>query len=119
MTDPLQSLLNSALDNNQFPQTSRYTGVETTTLDTPDGKTITHLRRRFLPSGDAFTVLQEHVVKEGERLDHIATTYLGDPEQFWRICDANEAMQPNELVSAPGKTIKITLPQGIAGSADA
>jgi hypothetical protein len=119
MADPLQFLLNSALDNNQFPPTSRYAGVEIATLETPDGRTISHLRRRFLPPGDAFTLLQEHAVKEGERLDQISTTYLGDPEQFWRICDANEAMEPNELVSTPGNIIRITLPQGVAGSPDA
>lgn len=119
MTDPLQSLLQGALDSNQFPQTSRYARVETATFEAPDGRTITHLRRRILPSGETFALLQEHTVKEGERLDQIATTYLGDPEQFWRICDANEAMDPNELVSTPGKTIRITLPEGIAGPQDA
>ncbi len=119
MTDPLQALLERALDSNQFPTTSRYAFVGTTTFETPDGRTVTHLRRRFLPPAEAFAVLTEHTVKEGERLDHIATAYLGDPEQYWRICDANEAMHPDDLVSAPGRTIRITLPEGVAGPQDA
>jgi len=48
-------------------------------------------------------------------LDNLAAKYLGDPEQFWRLCDANGAMRPDELVEVIGAVIKITLPQGITG----
>jgi hypothetical protein len=56
-------------------------------------------------------------VTQGERLDIIAATYLGDPEQFWRICDANNAMRPDELTETPGRQLRITLPEGIQGPA--
>jgi hypothetical protein len=56
---------------------------------------------------------------QGDRLDNLAARYLGDPEQFWRLCDANGAMRPDELVEVIGAVIKITLPQGIAGSQNA
>ena len=52
---------------------------------------------------------------EGERLDHIAAKYLGDPEQFWRLCDANGAIRPNELLEPVGRRIRITLPENIPG----
>ena len=118
MLDPLQALLESALQNNQFSPTSRYAGIEAATHEMPDGRTVVYVRRRFLPQGQDFTVMHEHVVTGGERLDHIAAQYLGDPEQFWRICDANDAMQPADLVEKPGDKINITLPEGMPGAAD-
>ena len=35
---------------------------------------------------------------QGDRLDLIAAKYLGDPLIFWLICDANGAIDPNDLV---------------------
>ena len=34
----------------------------------------------------------------GDRLDSIAATHLGDPLQFWQVCDANNTMNPFDLV---------------------
>ena len=34
-----------------------------------------------------------------DRLDVMAAQYLGDPELFWRICDANGAMRPEEFTA--------------------
>jgi hypothetical protein len=117
-TDPVQAMLAQAsLQRNLFTSTSRYYGMDTKTLTTPDGTTIIYLTRRFLPSPDSFQLLQEHIVTQGERLDNIAATFLGDPELFWRIADANGAMRPEDLVQTVGTILKITLPQGITGSA--
>lgn len=98
----------------QFPNTSRYYRLETVPLETPDGKTVRYLRRRFLPPAGNFSLLREHTVVEGERLDHIAFKELGDAEQFWRICDANNAMHPEDLLEI-GRKLRITLPEGIPG----
>ncbi len=98
----------------QFPTTSRYFRLETTTLELPDGKTVRYLKRRFLPPANVFSLLREHTILEGERLDHIAFLELGDTEQFWRICDANNAMRPEDLLEVGGK-LRITLPEGIPG----
>ncbi|QSJ19377.1 LysM peptidoglycan-binding domain-containing protein [Nostoc sp. UHCC 0702] len=98
-----------------FTVTSRYYGIETANSETQTGKTIVYLKRRFLPQPEKFSVLTEHTVKEGDRLDNIAAQYLGDPEQFWRICDANRAMSPNQLTATLGSQILITLPEGITG----
>jgi len=102
-----------------FPNTSRYSVIETTTLETPDGRTIVYLRRRWVPSPELFALLQEHTVVEGDRLDNITAQYLGDPELFWRICDANGAVQPDELTETIGRRIRITLPVGIPGVSNA
>jgi hypothetical protein len=115
MEDPLKLLFEGALQNSRFPATSRYAGIETAMYEKADGATAVYVKRRFLPQGDDFSVVHEHVVTAGERLDNIAAQYLGDPEQFWRICDANNAVQPEALVSEPGKRINITLPEGMPG----
>jgi hypothetical protein len=101
-----------------FPPTSRYYGIETTTIKTPDGETIVYLRR-FVPSPDRFALLLEHTVVEGERLDNIAAEHLGDPEAFWQIADANAAMRPEESTEVIGRRLRITLPEGIPGASNA
>ena len=97
-----------------FLVTSRYYGIETAKLMTPDGREIIYLRRRFLPDGTKAVVLTEHVVTQGDRLDNITARYLGNPEQFWLVCDANNAMRPENLTaeSEIGRRLSIPLPQG-------
>lgn len=99
-----------------FPITSRYYKIERTERETADGQKIVYLRRRFVPPAERFELLQEHVVTEAERLDNITAQYLGDPEQFWRVCDANNAVRPDELTEEVGRRLRITLPEGIPGN---
>jgi hypothetical protein len=116
--DPVQAMLaQTSLQKNLFTATSRYYGIDTATLTAPDGTNIIYLRRRFLPPPERFQLLQEHAVKQAERLDNVAAKYLADPELFWRIADANRAMRPEELVRTVGRILRITLPEGITGSA--
>jgi hypothetical protein len=98
-----------------FPPTSRYHNLETATLEAADGRTQIYMRRRFVPAPERFALLQEHVVVQGDRLDNITARYLGDPEQLWRVCDANGAMRPDELTETIGRHLRITLPDGIPG----
>lgn len=98
-----------------FPPTSRYATVEVATYLGADGRAVAYLRRRILPQPERFAVLTEHVVTDGDRLDRITATYLGDPQQFWRVADANRAMHPDELTAILGRRLRITLPDGIAG----
>ena len=120
MNDPVQALFQAgALKTTLFPPTSRYHDIDTTTLGLADGRTVVYLRRRFVPSPERFALLQEHTVSQGDRLDNLAAQYLGDPEQFWRLCDANAAMHPEELTDAIGRTLRITLPEGIPGAPNA
>jgi hypothetical protein len=116
MTDPLQALLQpGGLKTTLFPPTSRHHGIDTAQLVTADGKSIVYLRRRFVPPPERFALLQEHTVTQGDRLDNLTAHYLGDPEQFWRLCDANGAMRPEELTETIGHKLRITLPEGIPG----
>ena len=98
-----------------FPANSRYVDIATTKLVLPDGTEITYLTRRFVPPPERFALLQRYQVTEGDRLDNLAARFLGDPEQFWRICDANGAMRPDALTEEPGRILRITLPDGIPG----
>jgi hypothetical protein len=102
-----------------FRPNSRYYLTPTARLVRADGTEVVYLRRRFVPSPERFALLEEHVVSDGDRLDLIAHQYLGDPEQFWRICDANGAMRPEELIEETGRRLRITLPEGIPGASDA
>ena len=94
-----------------FEPTSRYAKLETATLDRPDGRTVAYVRRRFLPRGSSLPLLVEVTVNQGDRLDLITANTLGDPEQFWRICDANDAMHPGELTAVPGRRLRVAVPQ--------
>jgi hypothetical protein len=103
------------MTTNNFSPTSRYYGFETFQIKLPGGETVVYLKRRFLPQPEKFALLQEHLVTDGERLDNITAKYLGDPEQFWRVADANRAMRPEELTETIGRRLRITLPEGIPG----
>jgi hypothetical protein len=102
-----------------FPPTSRYYQTGTASLTTADGRVIVYLERRFVPAPDRFALLQYHVVTEGDRLDNITAKYMDDPTAFWRIADANTAMRPDELTETPGRSLRITLPEGIPGTPNA
>ena len=99
-----------------FAATSRYSALPTMTYTTPGGRQISYVTRRFLPQPNSFTLLLQHTVTDSDRLDNITNQYLDDPQQFWRICDANDTVSPFDLTAAVGETIDITLPQGASGS---
>ena len=94
-----------------FEPTSRYFNLPTATYTTPDGRTIAYKRRRFLPQGSAMPVLVEVTVTQDERLDLITSRTLGDPEQYWRVCDANNTMNPPELLTELGRVLRVPVPQ--------
>ena len=96
-----------------FAANSRYAATETATHTLPDGRTVVFLRRRFVPSPENFALLHEHFVVEGDRIDVLTARYIGDPEQFWRVCDANRALLPDDLTATVGSVIRITLPEGV------
>jgi len=116
MTDPFQNILQAGnRPVNHFPVTSRYYRVETTTIETEDGRTIAYLRRRFLPPLDTLTVIAIHQVKDADRLDNITANYIGDPEQFWQVADANNTLKPEELTDEPGVELNISQQQSTTG----
>lgn len=100
--------------------TSRYYGCEIATIDIDDGQggaqAVQYLRRRFLPPVDETHILTGHVVRRGDRPDLIAAEHLGDAEQFWRVCDANPVLHPDELTADErvGTTAHIPLPVNLS-----
>ncbi len=89
--------------------TSRYARVERATHEAADGTPQRYLRRRFIPEAQG-PELGGHEVAEGDRPDTVAARTLGDPEQFWRLCDANGVLHPRDLTAEVGRRIRVTLP---------
>lgn len=98
-----------------YPPTSRYYGLDTVTIELEPGKPIVYLPQRFVPQPERFALLQLYTVKQGDRLDNVTAQFMDDPLQFWRVCDANRAMRPEDLVATAGRNLRITLPEGIPG----
>jgi hypothetical protein len=94
-----------------FDPTSRYYTLPTATYPTADGRRILYKTRRFLPQGASMPLLAEVVVRDNDRMDLITYRTLGDPLQFWRVCDANDALNPFDLTAEPGHTLRIPIPQ--------
>jgi hypothetical protein len=94
-----------------FTHTSRYYSVETVTFTSLEGREHPYKRRRFLPNPANMQILTEFTVSQGDRLDIITAKTLGDPEQFWRICDMNNAMNPTNLTGEIGRKLNIPIPQ--------
>jgi hypothetical protein len=119
MNDPLKALLDAGvLSSSPYPANSRYYGVAVTTTTTAsaataEGEPVAYLRRRFVPAPERFAVVQEHLVRERDRPDTVAAQYLGDPELYFRLCDANGVLAPKELTETIGTRIRITLPEGV------
>ncbi len=116
MTDPFQSVQQLGMPAaDPFPAASRYHGLGVARLALPGGKLVAYLRRRFVPQPERFVLLQQVAVTQGDRLDNLAARYLGDPERFWVLCDANRALRPEELTEEVGRLLRITLPEGLPG----
>jgi len=94
-----------------FDYKSRYYNLETVKLTLPDGREAVYKRRRFLPDGASMPLLAEVTVRDSDRLDLISYRTLGDPLQFWRVADANDAMNPFELTDEPGRVLRVPVPQ--------
>ncbi|NMG11606.1 LysM domain-containing protein [Brasilonema sp. UFV-L1] len=96
-----------------FEQTSRYYKLKTETVTVTDGdgmsREVRYVQRRFIPSAEGMTTVIEHTVTQSDRLDNITARYIGNPTQFWQVCDANNVFRPDELEEV-GRVIKIALP---------
>lgn len=118
MNYPLQAMTRlGVLPQVSFPTDSRYYGSQVLQYTAPDGNVVPYLARRIVPQAGApnYATLNSYVVHSGDRLDNIAAKYLGDPLMAWLLCDANGAIDPNDLVATPGTVLVITTPQGVPG----
>ncbi len=94
-----------------FDSSSRYYHLETAKYKGSDGSLVSYKKRRFLTQTEKIETQQEVVVTEGQRLDLIAFQMYGDAEQFWQVCDANNAMNPFDLTKNVGTKLKIASPK--------
>jgi hypothetical protein len=92
-------------------QSSRYYKTGTLVLKMGEEE-IWYFKRRFIPDVSQTQVQTLHTVSQGERPDIISASSLGNAELFWRLCDANVTMRPENLTGTPGKRIIIPLITG-------
>lgn len=97
--------------------TSRYAAVGTAVFDPDSDRPVAYLLRRFVPHPERLADLGTYVVVAGDRTDRAAASAYGDPELFWRLCDGNRAVFPEELVEQPARRLRITAPEGTPGAA--
>jgi hypothetical protein len=88
-----------------FDPNSRYLKVPTYTVTDHRGRTVTVVQ---VPPDPGEGLLGIHVLRQGERLDHLAYKYLNDPAGYWRIAERNEVMLPEQLseqreIEVPGQ----------------
>ena len=87
-----------------FERGSRYERVPDAVWTDRIGRQISYKRLRILTTPPS---VRTHRVGPEDRLDLIAHRYLGVPEQYWRVVDANEGMLPPELVGEVGRRLRI------------
>lgn len=80
-----------------FEPISRYADLEELEIVDEGGRTIRYVARRFLPDPDALEVAGQVAVRPPDRPDLLARRVFDDPLQYYRLCDANGVMHPNEL----------------------
>jgi hypothetical protein len=91
-----------------FFKGSRYEKVPEATLTDATGRVVRYKTTRFIVDPRAIV---GHRVLASERLDHIAWQHFRDAERFWRICDANRALWPDELLEE-GAILRVPAAEG-------
>jgi hypothetical protein len=81
----------------RYAKTTQYTAVD------QRGRTVSVVA---VPPAPNAPMLGIHLLKQGQRPDHLAAKYLADPTGFWRIAEANDAMLPDALA----EQLEITIP---------
>lgn len=77
-----------------FDPKSRYANLATYTVIDHRGRMVPVAP---VPSRPNENTLGYHVLRQGERLDHLAARYLSDPAGYWRICELNDVMLAEDL----------------------
>ena len=88
-----------------FDNKSRYANLETYTVTDCRGRTVAVVP---VPDAPEEVSIGLHILRQGQRIDHLAYKYLDDQAGYWRICELNDVMLPEALteaqeISIPGK----------------
>jgi nucleoid-associated protein YgaU len=81
-----------------YPPDSRYAGIARVTRTLRDGRVVAYLRRRIVPQPPTGSLDAEHEVRPFDRLDTMASQAYANSRLWWRIADANRAVDPNDLL---------------------
>jgi hypothetical protein len=87
-----------------FDSRSRYAKAEFDTVPDGRGRNVAVV---VPPPPPEQLLLGIHLLKEGERIDHLAAKYLDDPAGFWRIAEQNDAMLAEAATAAPSREVEI------------
>ena len=91
-----------------FFRGSRYEHLPEAEIEALDGRVIRYKRVRFITAAEGSL---SAVVRDGDRPDLVAYRVLGDPEQFWRLCDVNRVIRPVDLTAFAGRRIRAPGPE--------
>lgn len=82
-----------------FDAKSRYVkyAAVTTAIDRR-GRSVACVTPAEVP---AQAELGRHRLRQGQRLDHLASHYLADPAGFWRVAEINDAMTAEAALDTP------------------
>lgn len=89
----------------------RYARSELRYHTLPDGRTVVHLARRFVPEPARMTIAGVLPTQAGERVDLFAARTIGVPTAWWRIADANRVIHPEALEWPEGQRLVVALPE--------
>ncbi len=80
-----------------FDKKSRYVTLDTYEVTDHRGRTVIVVP---VPEAPAEETIGYHLLKQGQRVDHLAKKYIDNPAGFWRICESNDVMLPETLTEA-------------------
>lgn len=93
-----------------FSNNSRYHHLQDRVHTSSTGATVMYKSRRLLALERPLNSPFDIETRAGERPDLLAHRILGDPQLYWRLCDANGVVEPNELTAVAGRRIKSPMP---------
>ena len=74
-----------------FSKLSRYRlGVDEVALDADGRRLLSKALRPYLPVDGSL----QHTVEANDSLSRLATKYYRQSRDWWRLCDANDALDP-------------------------
>ncbi len=77
-----------------FSDKSRYKNVTQYEVVDHRGRTVKVVAAASPPKQ---SIKGFHLLKQGQRTDHLASLYINDPAGFWRIAEANDSILPESL----------------------
>jgi hypothetical protein len=89
-----------------FASGSRYERVPQAVYVGRSGRPIPYVLLRTFPAHAPTE--RTIVLRDGDRLDLVSFRFYGDPEQYWRICDGNRVLRPED-VEVAGRRLLIPL----------